>query len=354
MIFRDRALPRAVDLLEQAVDTENEALLNDAFHQLRDAMDKSQDKTCVAAGPRLAALLPRTPLGAAAILAVMIGACVERGADPSVCAGPVFDRLEDALTNVAGFPALWAKTVGGELPVRNHLELGEALGSIAEVTGGVDEATFAAVSAWMELPLWEMAAVAMLSHEPIRLLVQEEGSLVALADAVAMGAADLKCLRHLLKMFEAEPLVVVHRPTGTAYRMRMSRLGDNFQLHTLLAHHLVGGGHVPGSAPSADAVAAVRDADVSPDAPPQTVGSFNLCAADGTWIWNEGCPADIPVVDGERLLILDPPTYERSWKSFRFYPHITGDLVLEKVLDRAEAAAYLAKAAPPRRWPDGS
>ncbi|MCF2531814.1 hypothetical protein [Yinghuangia soli] len=350
MIFRDRALPKAVDLLERALEGQDEALLNDAFHNLRDAMGESQPQTCAAAGPRLAALLPRTPMGAAAILAVMIGACVEHGADPAACAGPVFDRIEDALTNVAGFPALWDETVGGELPQRDHLALGEALGRIAEVTGGIDEATFAAVSAWMELPLWEMAAVTLLSYEPIRQAVQEEGSLVVLADAAAMGDADLKCLRYLLKMFDAEPLVVVHRPTGTAYRMRMSRIGDNFQLHTLLAHLLVGGGHVPGEAPPAAVVAAMRDAPLA-DPPPQATGSFNLAAADGSWIWNEGCPADIPVVDGERLLILDPPPYGRAWQATRFYPQIAGDLVLEKVLDRAEADAYLAKAAPARDRP---
>ncbi|MET7299328.1 hypothetical protein [Embleya sp. NPDC005575] len=66
-----------------------------------------------------------------------------------------------------------------------------------------------------------------------------------------------------------------------------------------------------------------------------------------------GLPADIPVVDGERVLVLDPPTYERTWNAGRFHPHITGELTLEAVLNRAETEAYLAKAAPPRMWPDG-
>jgi hypothetical protein len=58
-------------------------------------------------------------------------------------------------------------------------------------------------------------------------------------------------------------------------------------------------------------------------------------------------------VDGERLLVLDPPSYGRAWNAGRFYPHIPGDLALEAVLDRTEAEAYLAKVAPPRTWPDG-
>ncbi|MGW0390193.1 hypothetical protein ACWDYJ_04700 [Streptomyces sp. NPDC003042] len=75
------------------------------------------------------------------------------------------------------------------------------------------------------------------------------------------------------------------------------------RLHTLLADALIGRGLVEGEAPSAEAVACCRDqAGMVP-----TIGSFNLVGADGEWIWNEGNPADIPVVDGVRLVVLDPP-----------------------------------------------
>jgi hypothetical protein len=73
-----------------------------------------------------------------------------------------------------------------------------------------------------------------------------------------------------------------------------------------------------------------------------TTGSFNLLAPDGTWVWNEGTPTDIPVVDGVRLLVLDPPPYERSWPAGRFFPHMTGDLVLERVLGEEETRSLLA------------
>jgi hypothetical protein len=353
MIFRERALNTAVDRLERALEERDDALLNEAFGQLRDAFEKAKPKSSAEVGPRLANLLPRTPLGAAAILAVMIGACVENGADPQACSWPVLAGVRDALRDVAGFPALWAEAVGDDLPGRDHLALDEVLERVAASAGGLDEGRFAAVSAWMQLPLWEMAAVAILSREEIRRAVQADGTLVALAEEVALGDADLKCLRYLLKMFHDEPLVVLHRPTGTGYRMRVTRIGDNFQLHTLIGHLLIGGGHIAGEPPSAEAVAASRDAAVDPDRAPKTTGAFNLAGVDGAWLWNEGCPADIPVVDGERVLVLDPPTYERTWNAGRFYPHITGELTLEAVLNRAETEAYLAKAAPPRMWPDG-
>ncbi|GAA2488272.1 hypothetical protein GCM10023100_08590 [Actinocorallia cavernae] len=69
-----------------------------------------------------------------------------------------------------------------------------------------------------------------------------------------------------------------------------------------------------------------------------TTGSFNLVSPTGEWVWNEGTPADIPVVDGARLLVLDPPPYQRSWPAGRFFPHMSGDLVLERVLGPGRSA----------------
>jgi arginine/lysine/ornithine decarboxylase len=122
----------------------------------------------------------------------------------------------------------------------------------------------------------------------------------------------------------------------------MSGLADNFQLHTLLADALVGGGHIEGRAPSAEEVAVCRDA---PGQVP-TTGSFNLVTPGGEWVWNEGTPADIPVVDGVRLLVLDPPPYERGWPAGRFFPGMTGALVLERVLDARETRGWLEHCAP--------
>ncbi len=87
-----------------------------------------------------------------------------------------------------------------------------------------------------------------------------------------------------------------------------------------------------------------REAAVCRDRPGQvdTTGSFNLVTPSGAWVWNEGTPSDIPVVDGVRLLVLDPPPYERSWPAGRFFPHMTGDLVLERVLGEEEAGRLLA------------
>ncbi|WP_406300661.1 hypothetical protein OG948_47270 (plasmid) [Embleya sp. NBC_00888] len=61
MIFPERALHLAVDRLEHALGEQDQALLNDAFGQLRDAFENAQPKDSAEVGPRLAGALSRTP-----------------------------------------------------------------------------------------------------------------------------------------------------------------------------------------------------------------------------------------------------------------------------------------------------
>ncbi|WP_232542874.1 hypothetical protein [Streptomyces sp. QHH-9511] len=97
------------------------------------------------------------------------------------------------------------------------------------------------------------------------------------------------------------------RPTG--FKVRIGGIGDNFQLHTLLAHVLVGGGHVPGTALSTESVwLATEPEPARQRTDAVATGALELLAADGERIWNEELPDDIPVVEGYRLLGPGPPS----------------------------------------------
>ncbi|NEE61195.1 hypothetical protein G3M55_93900, partial [Streptomyces sp. SID8455] len=82
-----------------------------------------------------------------------------------------------------------------------------------------------------------------------------------------------------------------------------------------------------------------------------TVGSFDLTAPDGGRLWNEGAPADIPVVDGVRLLVLDEPSYRRSWPAGRFFPGMRGDVILERALEQEETERWFALVSPAKDAP---
>ena len=71
-------------------------------------------------------------------------------------------------------------------------------------------------------------------------------------------------------------------------------------------------------------------------------GRFNLVDGYGQWIWNEGKPADIPLLDGRRVVVLDPPPYLRTWNIGRSFPMMRPEMRLERVLPAGEAAGHPA------------
>ena len=71
--------------------------------------------------------------------------------------------------------------------------------------------------------------------------------------------------------------------------------------------------------------------------------------AYGDWIWNEGRPADIPQLEGERVVVLDPPPYLRSWNAGRAYPLMHPSLTIDRILTTDEAAHWLSIIKPPQR-----
>ncbi|MFD0348655.1 hypothetical protein ACFQ0M_26560 [Kitasatospora aburaviensis] len=180
---------------------------------------------------------------------------------------------------------------------------------------------------WWTLHLWQLASFAVCTHAAVRTSARASGVTDVLAELIERygdGHHDLKGLLYLMKMLDDEPLLVLDRPSGTGYLVRMDGLADNFQLHTLLAELLIGGGHLPGTRPDPEVVALSRTAEVDGRRRVTALGAFNLLAPDGSWIWNEGTPADIPVVDGVRTLVLDPQPYERSWSAGRFVQQVPG------------------------------
>ncbi|MGW5418867.1 hypothetical protein [Streptomyces sp. NPDC003943] len=361
MIFRrkgrrqrsERRLLAAVGEFEAAVRADSrdvpaafDALLR-AFRETVDAVDAHgakdsedfRDAELSEAGPRLAALLPALGQGPDSRIAVMAGACVERGADPVACAPAVLDRVRAAFEQAGELAERWAADGRGAAPGPD----GEGLGNEDYGRYG-----YGPIVAWRALPQFEAAGVAVLCSPDVRRSLPDREGHLAAVRKIAVAAEDrfrFTCLEYALAVLDDAPIVAVDRATGAGFALRASGIGDNLQLHTLLAHALVGGGHLPGRPPSAAAVARCRDrAGTAP-----TTGSFGLTGADGAWIPNEGNPYGIPVVDGVRLVVLGPPPYAMRWDAGRLFPRMTGDLVLERVLEPEESAALLAQVAEPLR-----
>jgi hypothetical protein len=86
----------------------------------------------------------------------------------------------------------------------------------------------------------------------------------------------------LAQVLDDEPVVVIDNATGRGFRLTMSGVGDNFQLHTLLAGRLIGDpahGLLAGERPAPTWLAAATTA--SPRPPPGTSSS----AGSGCLMW---------------------------------------------------------------------
>ncbi|WP_346346128.1 hypothetical protein [Streptomyces sp. SID5789] len=345
MIFRRKQkavdLPALISELEQAVAARDGGRTERAFGVAMSALQSATGTECVPAGPRLAALLPAfPPTGPRPILATMAGFCVERGADPAACAEPILDGTHRDLLDALEFARRWSAAGGAvdELPEADEKIIDDAL--MARLGGEAHEALRLAL-AWCSVEQWQPPALAVLCRSTEVRRRHASALLSACRDLAALEQHDLKCLAYALAILDDEPLVVLHRPTRTGFEVRIGGIGDNFQLHTLLAHVLVGGGHVPGTAPSAESVRLAMDPEPAQGRTRAvTTGAFELLAPDGERIWNEGLPDDIPVVAGYRLLVLDEPMYPRSWNADRFFPVLPGTAELTRALSADEVQTW--------------
>lgn len=336
-------LAATVSELEDAVAARDGDRTGRAFTAMLRDVQSASDAELIPAGPRLAALLPEfPPTGPRPTLAMAAGFCVERAADPAACAEPILSSVHKDLLDALEFARRWtADGAEDELPEPDEKIIDDAL--LARLGGDADEATRLAL-AWCSAEEWQPPALAVLCRSAEVRHRYAAAILPACRDLEALERHDLKCLSYALAVLDDEPLIVLHGPTRTGFEVRIGGIGDNFQLHTLLAHVLVGGGHVPGTGPSAESVRLATDPEPARGRS-ETVatGTFELLAPDGARIWNEGLPDDIPVVEGRRLLVLDEPMYERSWNADRFFPHLPGTAVLTRVLTTDETRTWFAR-----------
>ncbi|GLZ80219.1 hypothetical protein Afil01_50260 [Actinorhabdospora filicis] len=342
------SLEAAATALDRAVTDRDTDAYDAALGALWQSAREASPREMAAVLPVCAGVLRRLPIGMGAQLAILCGAFVEHGVPAAPVAGAIAEGFGEALSRARRVRAAWDRAgrpvplPGPQSPMEEYADLEAAiapeLGAEAAASGG---------EGWYALGMWQMPALSLLQldAEARRAFPRE------LAEACADLAEewpDLEWIAGLLAVLDDEPLLVLHRPSGRGYEVTIGGLGDNFQLHTLLAGALSG--------PEAEGL--LGDLNVDPrwiaaasDGPEETFGGsaegrFNPVDAYGKWIWNEGVPADIPFFEGRRVVVLDPPAYGRSWSNNRRYPQMRGVLRLDRVLPRAEAATWLAKVAP--------
>jgi len=326
----------------QSPDADNEAL--------RDAASVLLEQSAGAPDLYLSLLCRSiTPLqdhGRAAFGALVAGALVESGADPR----PAFLPLAAILARALGPMDRFLERLEAQRTDEEHDPVSDPE---ARARAAAEEPEGDA--AWTALHTLYLPTVAVFSPSA-------EGR--ELVRAQLAGAADV-LRRHdgggafvwtLLQVLDDEPLQVLHPRQGRGARLRISGIADNFQLHVMLMDTLLGGGILPGDPPPQDWVAVARGA--GPQELPDTVsGAWDLYAwtalgagamdqgpaGSDHWVWNEGVPADIPALDGERVLLLGDAGYQRSWGNSRVFEAMDAAATAEGVLDEDAVQAALQR-----------
>lgn len=295
--------------------------------------------------------------GVFAKTAVLAGACVEWGGSPVALAPVLPARAAEALQLWSLVPGVWEAAMPGRpLPEPADITMAELMRVFAEEGarhGYPREAMERVAMSWFDLDDWLRAIITTLARRDFRDAVSAED--MEKLRSAASEAAERSELAHwvhgLASVLDDEPLIVLDSGTGRGFALTMSGVGDNFQLHTLLADRLIGDpaeGLLPGERPDPAWVraAATGDPGLGPDNP--VMRRFRLFDAQGAYVFPEGVPADIPAVDGVRVIVLHPPKGRFGWANGRVYEHMESALVLDRPLDPRESALWLSRTLPAR------
>lgn len=364
-IMSANALRRLCDEIADSLAAGDQQRLVAAIRSLATATPHAAPDDVQDAMAQLAGILATVPLGRGADLARLAGAMTDHGPMPRELLPVLVRRAIEVMELAARFTTVYG-TDDDDLPNPDDSALIQpVMTRLQDILGGPVAATplpgmpdlpapdataRALAEAWFTGNGWAQPVLYLSQRKDVRASLPERAQLLAATEAVAGQLSTAHWLLGLLLVLDDEELIILHRATGRGYRVIISGIGDNFQLHTLLAASLIGEeshGMIPGQPPAPAEIAAASDGEVAP--PDGIKGYFNLVDAYGAWIWNEGRPADIPRLEGTRVVVIDPPPYERAWNAGRAYPRMRPNVSVTEILPAAEAARWLSKVKQPSR-----
>lgn len=305
------------------------------------------------------ALAPRLPGlgGDFAEVAVLAAALVEQGASPLALAGVLPHRVAEAMMLNEALPDLWAGA-GNEGPPPEPVaasapELIAGLMPLAGPPRSVDVAALRRIAmSWSDMDDWLKAFLSLMTDPSFRAAVpaevkrdvRESAALLAVRSQPAAWAGQLAAV------LDGEPLIVLDPGARRGYALTMSGIGDNLQLHTLLADRLIGDpadGLVAGERPDPSWVAAATTGNPHLGTDNPAVRRFRLFDGHGGYVSPpDAVPADIRPLDGTRVLVLHPPNGSYGMGVGRVFEHMAPTLTLDRHLTPEETASWLARISP--------
>ncbi|QDU24012.1 hypothetical protein [Urbifossiella limnaea] len=246
--------------------------------------------------------------------------------DPAFAARPGLVRLRDALQTAAAPPPRrgpWKEPPVFFFDPARQAELDAARAPLPPADRHPLDARVAA-----ELP-------ALIDSVDVRRVARTIPGLREAAAALAGRLPAATDLFDLLAVPDDEVVVALDPARGVGVRLLVRGVADVGQLQTLLADavpELVGRG--PGRWQAYRPAALRADGTL-----PEGVSGYEH------WLWPHAPLAAVPLVRGERVLLLGPPAFPAADAGPRF-PELAADVTVLAVLAPAEVAARLGRPAP--------
>ncbi|GHJ43311.1 hypothetical protein Cs7R123_06530 [Catellatospora sp. TT07R-123] len=243
----------------------------------------------------------------------------------------VESRTVALLEDATRFNDLYRDLVG-ELPWPmwwpDHAAVIEEFTAAAAAAGWEPQSARSWAKACFECSDWLDVLYYLVQDRRLRPQLRDRVRLVAAAARVGDSIWGVAHLEAVLLVLDDEPLVVLHRETGTAFRITINGVPYNSELDIVLAK----------------AINELTPADAG--TPPVLGGAtqFDLTDAHGDWLLHSR-PVDIPELDGTRVVVLDPLPASRHWTPSDMFPHLQRH-ARAVALAPEEAAAWHARIAP--------
>jgi hypothetical protein len=256
----------------------------------------------------LATVIAETPdVFQASRIAMTTGIIVEWGADPAIAAPAILDRLGQ-----------WQTASGIALRINPENEAS----LFAEAP---DE-----VKIWKALRYLIMPAMTMLCLDVKLRRSARIPDLYNLSDTLAGVHREVRFLQRLINLVDDEELIVLHPLEHKGFRIRLEAIASNFHIFSLLQGTLVGEpahGMLAGPRPNRKVIATAtgempHDRLIT-DTSVWQYASWTALRPNGTLasetIAGEVSPREIPIFEGDRVVLLGPPLpAARGWDSSFF------------------------------------
>jgi hypothetical protein len=360
-----RILPETAAELAEAVDGVDwdAAKVTECGRRLSRGAAHASPEQLTAALAVLVARLDRSRVEDAdgvAQVAISAGALVERGAPPPPLGEVLLRKLPEVLVAARRFadtciarmgPATEEEDESPEEDVAAHVDgrpIPHALFRelLAEDRGGG--------AALAYLRQWTLPTVATLTRDRNLLLAATRHAGLGAA-AKALSDSDAVWLHALTGVELDAPWLALFPALDRGFRLTVDGVAANFDLHALVADVLIERG-VEGRRNPRDVMAVLRgEADAC--SANGVLGSWNLYSFGAAaydvrvpdevpqehWVWGEGQPRDVPVVEGMRTLIIGPPAYARGWGTGRMFEALRPRVEVDTELSESEVRETLKR-----------